>query len=455
MRRWTLLLLSASGFALASRATDAHAQQGDGPPPGSVVVPSQNGDVIVTPGSTTVTESTVPPPGYGAPGADANDYLPSSSRPVTDTSSSSDGFDMSRGGSGEPVVHGEKGSAAILGKRSVSVPPIHTVKKGDTLWDLSGRYYGNPWKWPKVWSYNPQIMNPHWIYPGDQIRMRLGGNGSYGSAALDGTGNGGFVDRRPAVPADTVFLRSQGLIDDPKRDVWGELVGAREDQMLLSDGNHVYLQLKPGKDVRIGQQLTIFREVRRPEKVPGARRPPGMIIAIKGTVRVDHWDPKSRVARGEIVESVDVIERGAMVGPVGRRFDIVPPKPAKVDRWARVLTSIYPHELYGQNQVVFIDRGTEDGLSAGNRLFVVKRGDAWRHTLSTAASSAKARLRTDTPDHARSDATPLKGNEKKFPEEIIGELRVLRANKYSSVAMVTVSHREIEPGDRAVARKGY
>ena len=55
----------------------------------------------------------------------------------------------------------------------------------------------------------------------------------------------------------------------------------------------------------------------------------------------------------------------------------------------------------------------------------------------------------------RRDATPLKGNEKKFPEEIIGELRILRANKYSSIAVVTVSHREIEPGDRAVARKGY
>lgn len=162
-------------FYTLSLASVASAQEGSGAPPGSVVVPSGNGDVIVTPGSTTVTESSVPAPGYGAPGPDANDYLPSSSRPVTNTSASSDGFDMGRSGGGEAVVHGSKGSAAILGERSVSVPPIHVVKKGDTLWDLSGRYYGNPWKWPKVWSYNPQIMNPHWIYPGDQIRMRLGG----------------------------------------------------------------------------------------------------------------------------------------------------------------------------------------------------------------------------------------------------------------------------------------
>jgi len=47
----------------------------------------------------------------------------------------------------------------------------HTVEKGDTLWDLSRRYLGSPWYWPKVWSYNPEIANPHWIYPGNQIRF--------------------------------------------------------------------------------------------------------------------------------------------------------------------------------------------------------------------------------------------------------------------------------------------
>ncbi|HZI15707.1 MAG TPA: LysM domain-containing protein, partial [Myxococcus sp.] len=45
---------------------------------------------------------------------------------------------------------------------------VHAVQDGDTLWDLSQRYLGSPWYWPKVWSYNPEIANPHWIYPGNQ-----------------------------------------------------------------------------------------------------------------------------------------------------------------------------------------------------------------------------------------------------------------------------------------------
>ena len=154
-------------------------------------------------------------------------------------------------------------------------------------------------------------------------------------------------------------------------------------------------------------------------------------------------------------ESTDVVERGALVGDVGRRIDVVPPKPSRVNRWARVLTSIYPHEIMGQHQLVFIDRGSEDGISAGNRLFVVTKGDAWRASLKTATNTARSRMKMDVPESASYETTPLKGNEKDFPEEVVGELRVLRATKYSSVCLVTASHREIEPGDRAVARKGY
>src|SRR5262249_55409646 len=52
------------------------------------------------------------------------------------------------------------------------VAEAHVVETGDTLWDLSGRYLNNNWMWPRVWSYNPHITNPHWIYPGQVIRFR-------------------------------------------------------------------------------------------------------------------------------------------------------------------------------------------------------------------------------------------------------------------------------------------
>ncbi|MBW2686849.1 MAG: LysM peptidoglycan-binding domain-containing protein [Deltaproteobacteria bacterium] len=54
------------------------------------------------------------------------------------------------------------------------MPQTHTVTEGDTLWDITQAYYGDPYKWPQVWSYNPDITNPHWIYPDAQVQLRPG-----------------------------------------------------------------------------------------------------------------------------------------------------------------------------------------------------------------------------------------------------------------------------------------
>jgi hypothetical protein len=60
--------------------------------------------------------------------------------------------------------------------REQLIPERYVVRSGDTLWDVTGRFYGNPWEWPRVWSYNPEITNPHWIYPLDQLRLRPPGS---------------------------------------------------------------------------------------------------------------------------------------------------------------------------------------------------------------------------------------------------------------------------------------
>jgi hypothetical protein len=395
-------------------------------------------------------------PAYGPSMGDLNKGLSSSSQ--TRGPGETDGFDLGSRGGGSTVVYGGKGAAAVIGpQRALEVPPIHVVRKGDTLWDLCGSYYSNPWGWPKVWSYNPQIVNPHWIYPGDQVRMRDPNEvqsqrkEALADASLGFTkGNGS----RRGLPATTVFLRDHGFLGDPKRDVWGELVGAVEDQMLLSDGNHVYLMLRPGVEVKPGQALTIFTPVRKPDDVPGARKPPGEIVSVKGTIKVDQFNPKTRVARGEVVESLDVIERGFKVGPVGRQFDVVPPKPAQKTVQTRVLSSVYPHKILGQHQLTFMDRGSEDGLQPGTRLFVLRQGDTWRNSLTVAGGMLRDRIKIESSKSADAERTPTQGEDKQFPSEVVAELRVLRTEKYSSLAIVIETRRELEPGDVAVSLQG-
>ena len=399
-----------------------------------------------------------------APGTNLENHLPSSSQSKSDIYAP-DTFDLGRAAKGAQTLHGNPNNLGVLNVDTAAgageTKSYHVVRKGDTLWGICGDQLGDSRLWPRIWAFNPQLQNPHWIYPGDQLRLRApgGAEGAELGTTLGGLRGGtlgtGTVGRAALVPPDTVFLRELGYIDNPEQEVWGQIVGAREVQQLLADGNHVYMILRPGAQVQIGQLMTVFEDVRDPPTPKGARRPPGKIVAFKGTIKIDTWDAKNRVARGEIIESLDVIERGAKVGPVGRRYYVVPPAASQVDVQARILTSLYPHLIMGRNQVVFIDRGANDGLKPGNRLFVVRHGDAWRRTLETASVMARSRILMDAPERLDLEVTALEGDEETFPEEVVAELRVIRSHKYASLALVTESHEEIEPGDQAVTRKGF
>lgn len=364
------------------------------------------------------------------------------------------GLDRMYGGvSGAAGVHGNQ-----VGRPHRAVPQYHVVKKGDTLWDLSAYYYGSPWAWPQVWSLNPQVENPHWIYPGDQLRTarQLDVAGEDTTPNEDNSASGrGFVGRSRTVPEGTVFVRDQGYLGDPERDVWGKVVGSGEDQMMLSDGNTIYVEMNEGVDLRLGQRLTIFDGVAEPPDVEDARKPPGEIVKIYGTVRVDGWDQENRIARGTLIESLDVVERGYKVGPVGRRFDVVPPKPATEDIEARILTSLYPHVFFGNESLVFIDKGSEDGLVTGNRLRALRRGDVWSQNIEKASQHVRLRLEMGSPDTPEPEVTPLATDDDKFPDEVVGEIIVLRTEEYSSVCLVTGTSKGLQVGERVVAVKGY
>src|SRR5262249_6476718 len=149
----------------------------DDPPPanqgGPSGPPSDGDEAPSAPSGPGVTVIQVPPsaPGYPGylpqPGWDPNGHLPSSSRASTDIPRSSDGFDLRpKSGGGVSFRGSASGTYVGGGGGGVSgglLPESHSVRRGDTLWDISIRYFQDPYEWPRVWSYNPQIQNPHWI----------------------------------------------------------------------------------------------------------------------------------------------------------------------------------------------------------------------------------------------------------------------------------------------------
>ncbi|HRI66952.1 MAG TPA: LysM peptidoglycan-binding domain-containing protein, partial [Polyangium sp.] len=310
-------------------------------------------------------------------------------------------------------------------------------------------YYRNPYGWPRLWAQNAQIQNPHWIYPGDQVRLRDAADA--GPAAM----NIG-LRRGAKVPPQTVFLRDVGWLDDKEDDVWGEIVGSPSEKMMLSEGDDVYFKLgkdKDGKDHEVaqGQTLILFR----PIATNKAASEKGQLVSIRGTVRIDRVNKEERLVRGRIIESVDVIERGAKVGPVERSFLIVPPVKSDKDLQARIIAALYPHAFYGMHQVVFLDKGEKEGVVPGMRFFGLSRGDRWRYSLRGAGKFATVRpvLEDDRP--AKIEGTPGPGDEKAYPDETYAEVRVVRVREHTATAVVTASTHEIERNAYVVARNGY
>jgi LysM repeat protein len=406
--------------------------------PSPALAQAQPGDDGAPPPPPGVTVVQVP--GAQAPAYDPNSHLPSSSRATGDITKG-DGFDFRSGAGGPSSVRGGAGGQFV--QDGAFTPEGHVVRRGETLWEISSRYYQNPYHWPRLWGNNPQVQNPHWIYPGDRIRLRDPNVAA--SASLLHLGN------RRAVPAGTIFLRDMGWIDSKNDDTWGELVGSPSDKMMLSAGDDIYIQLGDKREVALGEELTIFRPVRTVD----SENMSGELVSIRGTARIERYNPKTKMVRAKIVESLDVIERGAKIGPVGRKFDVVPPIKSDIDLEISILASVYPNHFFGNQQVVFLDRGNKQGLKPGMRVFAVSRGDKWQQSLKTVGKLALLRPRVEDDRPARFDDHFTDGDEDRLPDETYAELRVMRVREHTATAIVVQAKHEIERNARLVVRKGY
>jgi len=341
------------------------------------------------------------------------------------------------------------------------VPPegseVHVIVRGDTLWDLAGQFYGDPYLWPQLWEQNQYVLDAHWIYPGDPLIVGLQVEEVDDLAELmgedEGTGAIEDGDVRSAAEAAgaPVPLGSEsdiycsGFIGDPDTEFPFSIVGSEYEALTpqltvgevggpayrtgygsdsvrygMMTGDVVYLDGGRLGGMRAGQLYTI---VARGERVnhPVTRRMAGHLFRYLGRVRVLSVQEETAIA--EIVHTCDPVTVGSRLlpyeqvpVPLGRLGGMRPVNyPTSADNLvdAPVILRAEDNVLtLGTDSVVYIDRGALDDVVPGDVYTIYRM-------------------------HSRN-----------MPPVVLGELAVLAVHESSSVARILSSRYTIRLGDR-------
>ncbi|HEV8333985.1 MAG TPA: LysM peptidoglycan-binding domain-containing protein [Steroidobacteraceae bacterium] len=331
---------------------------------------------------------------------------------------------------------------------TADAPDEYVVKTGDTLWDISKVYLRDPWYWPEIWYVNPQVQNPHLIYPGDKLKLvYIDGQprvtlGERGGATESGGGKKLSPQVRreqlsqaiTAIPYDVIasFMGRPTLLDNSQVKSAPYVVAMRDGHIIGAAGNEIY-----ARGIRSAAADTRYSVIHVDEKLydpedgdllgySGAYVGSGPVATTGDPAKLVLTDSTREALQGDKLfpESVDV------------NVDFVPHAPAS-DVQARVI-AVRNHTVMGQYQVIALNRGQRAGLEPGHVLAISQIGGTVRDSYS------KGGMRATTTSTSRGW-----GKAVDLPDERIGLAMVFKAFDRMSYALVMETTHEIRQGDLA------
>lgn len=300
---------------------------------------------------------------------------------------------------------------------------FYTIKKGDTLWDLSQKFYNSEWDWPGLWEMNDDIKNPHWIYPGKKIRIFLKEKPPLKPKVVE-------VKKYPPKPPEKVepsfsFSKIDQLsfLRKTQEPSLGSIIKEKDGNIMMSKDDIIYI--KPsGKGTLIpGKVYQIFSTTKIKEKID-KKTFTGIKHIIKGKIKI--LEHKVNYATALITGSNHSIEVGDMVMEYFKREPVLTVKedPAPID--ARIICSEADHMMINDYIIAFIDKGRD----------IVKPGEIY-------SVMRKNEIKDDSPwpfNKKKDDQIQLEDLES-------GKLIVLHTEDISSTVMILSSKYAIYPND--------
>lgn len=269
-------------------------------------------------------------------------------------------------------------------------PTTYVVQKGDTLWDISGIFLEDPWLWPELWYFNPQVENPHLIYPGDLLKLVWIDGKPRLIFARDDVGRRGDVklspqlrisdlnNAIPPIPLEAIeaFLGNGRIVDGDTLDRAPHVLAGREGRIIAGAGDQIYGRGEFPQDDEYG----IYRRGQTFID-PDTREFLGVQALDIGSARKLYID--DAIATLELNRSAEEVRRGDRFLPLeelelNSNFQ---PRAPEGDINGRILAVERGIDQVGSLSVVIINRGAREGLAPGHVLAIHKRGEVVRDVV--------------------------------------------------------------------------
>ena len=338
----------------------------------------------------------------------------------------------------EPPVYVEDPAPVEPAQRA---PREYIVQRGDTLWDISTMFLRDPWLWPEIWHINPQINNPHLIYPGDVItlfyvdgrpHLRIERDDEIYQTTLPRDRadmrlsprirHEALPDALPYLPSDAMrALLGRPLVisEDDYADA-PYILRSADGRLLTSAGDRIYVRNFNDSDARRYSILRLGNEYRDPD----TRRRLGREAIFVGEAEYERGQEPATLF---ITRAVQEAREGDRLFPVDERRmarDFYPRAPED-EVEGTIIDMVGEGELIGQYQTVVINRGARHGLEHGHVLDVYERGERVRDREAGAFS-----------------------RQVQLPDERTGLILIYGVEEHVSYGLVMEARREMEAGNR-------
>lgn len=282
-----------------------------------------------------------------------------------------------------------------------TAPIEYVIQKGDTLWGIAQYFLRNPWAWPEIWYANPQIKNPHWIYPGDILTLYYV-NGKPRISVTGGPriqktvvlkpeiGYQKLPETKTPIPIQTIrpFLIKSRVVSQNKLLTAPHIVGTNSSQILYADGMKVYVRGLP-KDSDTSM-YSVYRPG-KPLKSPQTKRIIAYQAIYLGDIRIVH---NGLIATGVLENVTNAVQLGDRLLPYVKQpenYTFLPRAPRK-PVYGQVISLFNAIAMVGQYQVIVLDVGTQQGIRRGDVLQIKQRGRLIHDRYATINESPEIRL---------------------------------------------------------------